>query len=68
VFDYLEANPIVEVGKTAQALGIFFNTASGAVKRLAGAGANRSSLTYAFAYASFGSLNRRRNTRKEEPP
>ncbi len=38
VFRYLEANPIVEVGKTAQALGIAFNTAAGAVKRLVDAG------------------------------
>ena len=34
VFNYLEANPIIEIRKTAEALGIAFNTASGAVKRL----------------------------------
>ena len=38
VFDYLEKNPIIEIGKTAKALGIAFNTASGTVKRLVGAG------------------------------
>ncbi len=37
VFDYLEKNPIIEIGKTAEVLGITFNTASGAVKRLADA-------------------------------
>ena len=63
VFSYLEANPIVEVGKTAQALGIAFNTASSAVKRLvdagilrqtAGAGRNR-----AFAYEDYLAVLRR---------
>ena len=38
VFDYLEKNPIIEIGKTAESLGITFNTASGAVKRLTDAG------------------------------
>jgi hypothetical protein len=34
VFAYLEANPIIDIGKTAQALGLSFNTVSSAVKRL----------------------------------
>lgn len=38
VFAYLEANPIIDIGKTAQALGLSFNTVSAAVKRLVGAG------------------------------
>ena len=38
VFAYLEANPIIDIGKTAQALGLSFNTVSSAVKRLEDAG------------------------------
>lgn len=38
VFDYLEANPIIEIGKTAESLGIAFNTASGAIRRLTDVG------------------------------
>ncbi len=34
LFDYLEKNPIIEIGKTCEALGLTFNTVSGAVKRL----------------------------------
>ena len=34
VFNYLEANPIIEIGKTAENLGISFNTTSSAVSRL----------------------------------
>lgn len=37
VFKYLEANPIIEIGKTAEALSITFNTASNAIKRLSNA-------------------------------
>ena len=36
VFDYLEANPIVEISKTAESLGLAFNTVSSAIKRLVG--------------------------------
>ena len=32
--DYLEANPIIEISKTAKALGLAFNTTSDAIKRL----------------------------------
>ncbi len=34
VFEYLETNPIIDIGKTAEALGLSFNTISAAVKRL----------------------------------
>ncbi|MDR1042689.1 MAG: Fic family protein [Clostridiales Family XIII bacterium] len=34
VFRYLEANPIVEIGKTAEALSLSYNTVLSAVKRL----------------------------------
>lgn len=38
VFDYLESNPIIDIGKIAEALSITFNTASSAVRRLVDAG------------------------------
>jgi DNA-binding Lrp family transcriptional regulator len=38
VFRYLEANPIIDIGKTAEKLGISFNTVSSAVNRLMDAG------------------------------
>lgn len=38
VFEYLEANPIIDIRKTAQALGLSFNTVSAAVRRLADVG------------------------------
>lgn len=34
VFEYLESNPIIDIKKTAAALGMSFNTVSSAVKRL----------------------------------
>lgn len=34
VFRYLESNPIIDTRKTADALGLSFNTASGAIRRL----------------------------------
>lgn len=34
VFNYLESNPIIEIGKTSEVLNISFNTVSSAVKRL----------------------------------
>ena len=34
VFDYLEGNPIIDIQKTAKAIGLSFNTVSDAVKRL----------------------------------
>ncbi len=63
VFTYLEANPIVEVGKTARALGISFNTASNAVKRLVDAGilqqATSGSRNRAFVYEAYLAVLRR---------
>jgi Fic family protein len=38
VFGYLESNPIIEIGKTAAALSLSFNTVSAAVERLADIG------------------------------
>lgn len=38
LFDYTEANPIIEILKTAEALGLAFNTISDAIKRLEEAG------------------------------
>ncbi|MCM1532722.1 MAG: Fic family protein [Ruminococcus flavefaciens] len=38
VFQYLEANPIIEIKKTAEAIGISFNTVSSVVTRLVDAG------------------------------
>lgn len=38
VFNYLESNPIIEIRKTSEALGIAFNTVSSAVNRLVDAG------------------------------
>lgn len=38
VFGYLEANPIIDISKTSDALGIAFNTVSSAVTRLCDAG------------------------------
>lgn len=38
VFEYLESNPIIDIRKTAQALGLSFNTVSAAVRRLADVG------------------------------
>jgi Fic family protein len=38
LFEYLESNPIIDIGKTADALGLSYNTVSSAVKRLVDAG------------------------------
>lgn len=38
LFEYLEKNPIIEIGKTAKALNLSFNTVSSAVKRLVNLG------------------------------
>lgn len=38
VFNYLETNPIIDIRKTAEALGVAFNTVSAAVNRLVSAG------------------------------
>ncbi len=57
VFNYLESNPIIEIRKTADALGIAFNTVSGAVNRLVGAGilvpASGAGRNRTFAYKTY---------------
>ena len=63
LFNYLEANPIIEVRKTAEALGLSFNTVSGAVKRLIDAGILRQTTTAGrnrtFAYEAYLAVLRR---------
>ena len=34
LFEYVEANPIIEIGKTAQAIGLAYNTVAKSVKNL----------------------------------
>ena len=57
VFAYLEANPIIEIRKTAEALGMAFNTVSSAVGRLVNAGilvqSNEISRNRTFAYTEY---------------
>jgi len=57
VFSYLEANPIIEIQKTADALGMAFNTVSGAVNRLSQADilrqANNTSRNRTFVYSEY---------------
>ncbi len=63
VFYYLESNPIIEIGKTAEELGVAYNTVSSAVKRLTDIGilaqttnANRNRT---FAYAEYLTILRK---------
>ena len=60
VFAYLEANPIIDIRKTALALGLSFNTVSAAVNRLTEAGilvrTNASGRNRTFAYESYLNL------------
>lgn len=57
VFNYLESNPIIEIRKTAEALGITFNTTSSAVNRLVDAGilvqTSDNSRNRTFAYEAY---------------
>lgn len=57
VFNYLESNPIIEIRKTAEALGITFNTVSSAVNRLVDAGilvqTSDTSRNRTFAYEAY---------------
>ncbi|MDL2233230.1 Fic family protein [Ruminococcaceae bacterium OttesenSCG-928-L11] len=57
LFTYLESNPIIEINKTASALGMAFNTVSGAVNRLSQAGilsqSNNTSRNRTFAYTDY---------------
>ena len=63
VFEYLEANPIIEIRKTAEALSITFNTASSAVKRLTDAEilvqTTNASRNRTFAYEDYLSILRK---------
>lgn len=57
VFRYLETNPIIEIKKTAEAIGISFNTVSSAVARLVDAGiltqTTNATRNRTFAYESY---------------
>ena len=57
VFNYLESNPIIEIGKTSEVLNISFNTVSSAVKRLVDVGilvqTSNSSRNRTFAYEAY---------------
>ncbi len=57
VFNYLESNPIIEIGKTSEALGIAFNTTSSAVNRLIDANilvqTSNNSRNRTFAYEAY---------------
>ena len=57
VFRYLEANPIIDIRKTAQALDLSFNTVASAVRRLAEAGilvqTGAASRNRTFAYEEY---------------
>ena len=63
VFCYLEANPIIDIGKTADALGLSFNTVASAVRRLMDAGilapAKRAERGRTFAYEEYLAILRR---------
>lgn len=63
VFGYLESNPIIDIHKTAAALGLAFNTVSNAVNRLVGAGILRqirgNGRNRAYAYTAYLDILRR---------
>lgn len=63
VFNYLESNPIIDIRKTAEALGITFNTASGAVNRLVDTGilvqTSDNSRNRTFAYEAYLNILRK---------
>ena len=63
VFRYLEANPIIEIGKTAEALGITFGTAANVVERLSSAGILEQTTTgrrnRTFAYKDYLAILRK---------
>ena len=62
VFHYLEANPIIDIRKTAEATGLSFNTVTAAVKKLTDmkilAQTNAASRNRTFAYAEYLDLLR----------
>lgn len=63
IFRYLESNPIIDIGQTAKAVGISFNTASSAVKKLVDVGilvqTENASRNRTFSYEAY--LNILRN-------
>lgn len=63
LFDYLETNPIIDIGKTSDALGLSFNTVSSAVKRLIDAGiliqTENASRNRTFAYEDYLNILRK---------
>lgn len=63
VFNYLESNPIIEIRKTAEVLGITFNTVSNAINRLVDAGilvqTSNTSRNRTFAYEAYLNILRK---------
>jgi Fic family protein len=63
IFDYLEQNPIIDIGKTAQELGISFNTASTYINRLVECGilvqTNNSERKRVYSYEDYLSILRK---------
>lgn len=63
VFHYLEQNPIIDISKTAQELGISFSTTSGAIRRLEEQGilvqTNNASRNRVFSYEEYLNLLRK---------
>lgn len=63
VLNYLESNPIIDIGKTAEALGVSYNTVSAAVKRLEDSGilerAQNAGRNRTFAYRKYLDILRR---------
>lgn len=63
VFDYLEQNPIIDIGKTAEELNLAFSTVSLAVNRLVDAGiliqTNNANRNRVFAYEGYLSILRK---------
>lgn len=63
VFHYLEQNPIIDISKTAQELGISFSTTSGAIRRLEEQGilvqTNNASRNRVFSYEKYLNLLRK---------
>ena len=63
IFDYLEQNPIIDIGKTAHELGISFNTASTYINRLVECGillqTNNSERRRVYSYEDYLSILRK---------
>lgn len=63
VFDYLEQHPIIDIGRTAAALGVSYNTVSSVVKKLVGLGILKETTNAArnrvFAYSRYLEILRR---------